>query len=457
MMFATRDGRMFDHPELLACGLDGATPRTFARGDLIEVPRGSDLFALPGRAPVGIDPATGRPVVVREFEGEPIDAVAAFMAPAHTQSMRPAYVRREQAPALPLYAYTAMGYADGKFWVPAARVDRDRRQDPWRFDSERIERAIEERAAQMPRNRVALQLVRCAQEYGCRAAQNWFLGRWEAPLPASIACNAQCIGCISLQPRSTEFLAAHDRLRAAPTARELADVALDHLTRVPDGVVSFGQGCEGEPLMMGELLVETVRLVRRATSRGTVNLNTNGSRPEVVAEMVLAGLDSIRVSINSARPDVHRAYYRPRKYGMDEVVECLSTVGRQGGFRAINLLYFPGVTDTPAEVDALCRLIEHTGLDMIQLRNLNADPDVYVAALPPGTLQEGMGLRPFMRALRRRFPHLRFGYFNPPRERFAQWWQRHGRLAPRDRPGLRPASAAQLSRHNPLVRGGDGA
>jgi hypothetical protein len=50
---------------------------------------------------------------------------------------------------------------------------------------------------------------------------------------------------------------------------------------------------------------------------------------------------------------------------------------------------------------------------MIQLRNLNIDPDLYRAALPAGVVQKGRGMRWLRARLARRFPRLRFGYFNP--------------------------------------------
>ena len=42
-------------------------------------------------------------------------------------------------------------------------------------------------------------------------ARAFALGRHEAPLPTSVACNAQCVGCLSLQPDGA-FRAAHERL-----------------------------------------------------------------------------------------------------------------------------------------------------------------------------------------------------------------------------------------------------
>ena len=420
MVFCDAKGRIYDHPELLMAGDDGGGPRPVEEHELIELPRGSDVFTLPGRAPVGIDPHSGEAVTFSTLRKRPVDGVAAFMAPAYTQLLRPVFEPREGAPALPLYAYTSLGFRRGRFYVAGLRVDADKRQDPYRFDLAEIERRVQARNAVEGDNRVVAQLNRCALEYGCRAAQNYFLDRWEAPLPISVACNAQCVGCISLQPDG-EFKASHDRLRTAPTPREVADVALGHIRRVKKAVVSYGQGCEGEPTLMKELIVEATRLIREETAEGTVNLNTNGSLPDVVERMCRAGLDSIRVSMNSPREALYRSYYNPRTYGLPDVLESLRVVGRSGGWKGLNLLVFPGVTDTAEELDALSGLIEDVDLDMIQLRNLNIDPIKYAEVLPPGTIRRGMGMGTLMKELSTRFPRLRFGYFNPAKEDYRSW------------------------------------
>jgi len=412
LLVSDEAGQVYDHPELLLAGERGAGPAAIDAAELIELPRGSDLFTLPGRAPIGLDPASGAPVAVRRWLGGEARAVAAFLAPAHTSCHHAAWRRRRDAPTLPLYAYTAVGYADGRYWASAFRVDADARQDPWRFSRGKIEQGVERVREALPRNRVARQLERCALEYGCRAAQNFFLGRHEGPLPVSIACNAQCIGCISLQPDG-EFRASHDRLAIPPTPKEVADAALAHLARVPAGVVSFGQGCEGEPTLFAPILIEATRRIRAASARGTINLNTNASNPKAVQALCDAGLDAIRASLNSPRPRVYAAYYQPRGYDFADVEESIATVVRAGGQASINLLCFPGVTDTDAELDALVGLVERTGLQRIQMRNLNVDPDLYRRALPRGTVRPGRGMRWLRDALAERFPHLGFAYFNP--------------------------------------------
>jgi len=423
LVYADDAGAIRDHPHLLALGDRGGEPLALsaAAAEVMPLPRGSDLFMLPGRSAVGWD-AERRQVVTltTDEDGRPVHAVAAFLAPAHTCTLLAAYHTRPGAPTLPLFSYSAVGFARGRYWAAGRRVDPDRRQDPWRFDRRAIEVSVARHLREAPANRLLQQLRRCALEYHCRAAQNFFLARHEAPLPTSIACNARCLGCISLQADGS-FKAAHDRLNEPPPAGDVAAVALAHIRRVPHAVVSFGQGCEGEPLLMRALLKEAIQRIRAATPEGTINLNTNASLPDVVEELALAGLDSMRVSLNSARPQLYEAYYRPRGYGWPDVVASMLRMTRRGRFVSLNLLYFPGVTDRPAEVDALVGLIAETGLEMIQLRNLNIDPELYRESLPPGTLGPGLGLEAFLRSLQACHPRLRFGYFNPPRERYLAW------------------------------------
>jgi len=149
---------------------------------------------LPGRHAVGIDPVTGERVVFSSWKGEPVYAASVFMAPAHTQSHRAAYVAGPGSPALPLYAYTALAFAEGGFYASGVRVDSDPRQDPWRFNRGEIDRSVAQTLDDFPGNRLVEQLKKCALVYNCRAAQNFFLGRHEAPLPTSVACNSRVSG-----------------------------------------------------------------------------------------------------------------------------------------------------------------------------------------------------------------------------------------------------------------------
>jgi MoaA/NifB/PqqE/SkfB family radical SAM enzyme len=203
---------------------------------------------------------------------------------------------------------------------------------------------------------------------------------------------------------------------------ELCEVAVPHLTSVSRAIVSFGQGCEGEPLTVADTLEAATRAFRSQTDRGTVHLNTNGSLPDALARVARAGLDSVRISLNSAVPSTYEAYYRPHRYRFDDVVESAGAAVGAGLYTALNLLVFPGVTDLPDEVEALEGLIEKTGLQMVHLRNLSIDPRLYLEHLPQtATPGEGaLGLRSLALRLKRRFPLLDLGYFNRPKEEFSR-------------------------------------
>jgi len=415
LVFATPDGEILDHPTLDMAGSSCGRLTPPEPADLIPLPPGSELFVLPERLPVGIDPDTGREVVVKENPfrpGEPARAVAAFMAPAHTAVYSAAYRTLPGAPVLPLFAYTAVGWRGGRFWVTGFRSDPDPRQDASGFDQAVIRRKTRKKIRRFPDNRLIAHLGHCALGYGCPAARNYFLGRWEAPLPSSPACNAECVGCISLQPAGC-CPASQERIRFVPTPDELAQVGGPHLRDAPRPVVSFGQGCEGEPLLQAGVIGRAIGLMRRYTDRGTINMNTNGSLPEALAELARAGLDAVRLSLNSAREEYHRRYYRSAAFGLAEIEASAKAMKAAGRFVSLNYFVLPGFTDDPAEFEALCGLVERCRVDLVQLRNLNLDPEHYLRTIGFRSAGPPLGIRRWLRELRRRFPRLRTGYYNP--------------------------------------------
>ena len=419
LVMADERGNIVDAPDLLMVCRRGAEWGLPRPDELMPLPEESELFLLPGRRAVGLDPQSGR------MEAADGLAVAAFAAPAHTLSAHPAYVTEEGAPMLPLFAYGAVGFARGRFWVCARRVDDDPRQQFRHIRPARIEREAAALLRAHPKNRLIRHIIEnCVRRYSCPAARNFALGRYEAPLPSSRACNARCIGCISAKGTDSPLTVTPQcRLAFTPTPEELAEVMALHASRErATPVYSFGQGCEGDPLLNPDLLVESVRLFRGAadpaewTGHGTVNCNTNASRPGAVARLAEAGLTSMRVSLNSARPELYARYYRPTDYDFSDVAESIRTARRAGVFVSLNLLFFPGVTDTEAELEALARLVGENGVSMIEWRNLNIDPEWYWELMTGGAGDQGggsMGLAAFMKRLRSLCPWLRYGYFNP--------------------------------------------
>jgi pyruvate-formate lyase-activating enzyme len=261
-------------------------------------------------------------------------------------------------------------------------------------------------------------LERCALEYGCPAAKNFFLGRYEAPLPTAVTCNANCLGCISLQTENN-LVACQERISFTPAPEEIAGVALEHISRTPGGIVSFGQGCEGDPLTAFQAIEPAIRRIRQATDQGTINMNTNAGMPGRLGLLFDAGLDSVRVSMNSVREACYTAYFRPRSYRFDDVMASIRLAGEKGRFVSLNYLNCPGVTDSELEFRALCHFLAEFPVSMIQWRNMNFDPAAYLRIMTgAGGRSPALGMAFVLDELRRQFPGLVHGYFNPPRESF---------------------------------------
>jgi pyruvate-formate lyase-activating enzyme len=416
LVFADLKGNITDFSRLNMAGMSGGQFVQPTLEDLIPLPEGSELFVLPGRLPIGCQHDTGEPLLVEEnpyHPGAPVQAVAAFMSPAHTAILNSAYqTKTDDAPRLPLFAYTAVGWLENQFWVTAFRSDPDIRQDACQFDQAVIIRKTKKKLKEFSDNRLVQHLGKCCLTYGCPAARNYFLDRWEAPLPTSPICNARCVGCISLQPAGS-CSASQDRIRFVPTAQEIAAVAIPHLQKAEHAIVSFGQGCEGEPLLQAEVIEQAIRLIRKKTARGTINLNSNASLPQAVALLAKAGLDSLRVSLNSAQDIYHSRYYRPTGFTLEHIKESIRTMKKVNRFVSLNYFIQPGVTDSPEEFAAFSDLVESCHPDLIQLRNLNMDPEWYLQTLHFQPTGKPLGMRIWLRNVQQRFPALRLGYFNP--------------------------------------------
>ena len=348
------------------------------------VPPHSTLAALPGRRPVGLDPSSGRVIELSEVRiGRRVvrpSAVAAVLPPGWTRTELPAFRKSALAPVLPQWAYTAAAWDDrrGCHVAWALHTDRRRHWDPATHSTPDLPGRIEARLA-ADDNPLLRQLAKCALTYRCFTAQNTFYERDEGAIPASSGCNARCVGCISEQPEEGPP-ASHERIERAPDAAAMAAIGIAHLSRAPGRtMVSFGQGCEGEPLTRAREIAGAIRRMRAATLRGSINVNTNGSLPDHLELLIDAGLDSCRISLNSAHKPLYEAYYQPIGYGWEDVEESIRLARRRGAYTAINLLTFPGVTDQEGEADALCALVSRARVDQVQARSLAIDPDAYAA------------------------------------------------------------------------------
>jgi pyruvate-formate lyase-activating enzyme len=420
LLYSDGKGNIFEDQSLYAVGRSGWDAMPIPEDEWIELPHGGQLYELPGRRGIGIDVKTGEMRLCDKGW-----AVASFIPPAHTGFYIAAYETGPDAPTLPLFCYTATGWWDDKFYVPAIRIENDIRQECGGFDEGKVKFGVEHLLKAFPQNRLVSHLANnCALTYHCPAARNYFMGRWECPIPSSPACNANCVGCISFQPEEETIVSTQDRLTFKPTAEEIIEYTVPHLETAPYPIVSFGQGCEGEPLLMWKTIRESIIEIRKHTQKGSININTNGSDPAAVRALCEVGLNSIRVSTNSARRELYMPYYRPNNYEFEDIIESLKVVREFGGWTSINYFVFPGLTDSIEEYEALRKLIIDTDLRMIQWRNFNIDPDWYLGKVGVYQTGEILGVKQLMELLKEEFPQLKFGYFNPPIERIKGNYER---------------------------------
>ena len=413
LLYSDGKGNIFEDETLFALGRAGWDAFPIEIEEWIKLPEGGSLYELPGRKGIGIDVLTGDMRLCEKGW-----AVAAFIPPAHTSTFIAAFETDPEAEILPLFCYTAAGWHNEEFYVTAIRIEKDIRQESAGYDPEKIELGVEAMLEAYPNNRLVNHLAEtCCRTYTCPAARNYFIGRWECPIPTSPACNSNCIGCISFQPESESITSPQDRLQFKPTAEEIVEFTVPHLMNAAFPLVSFGQGCEGEPLLMWETIRESIKEIRKHTSRGSININTNGSMPKAVRALCEAGLDSIRVSTNSLQKSWYEKYYRPNNYKFEDIIESLKIVDEFGGWSSINYFVFPGMTDTEGEYEALRKVIKETNLKMIQWRNFNIDPDWYLGKMGVTEPMQIFGVRNLMEMLREEFPNLKYGYFNPAMER----------------------------------------
>lgn len=420
-LVADSQGKIFELDGYASVGMAGQRLVPLTTEQTQPMPYGSELMFLPDRVPILYNIASGSLETVAENPyktGTPLYPVAAFNSPGYVLTYNCAYREKTEAGLLPLFSYGAVGWHPEGFRSAVLLVDDEPRQDLRFMKIEDVMKGIKLLRKHLPNNRLRAHLEHCAMSYGCPAGKNFFLGRYEAPLPTSQHCNAKCLGCLSLQQQGN-ISNSQERIAFTPTPDEIAEVALFHIRRVKSAVVSFGQGCEGDPLLAADVIEPAIRLIRSRTMDGTINLNTNASRPEILERLFQAGLDSMRVSMNSMRSRCYEAYFRPKGYSFSDVEAGIDLAGRYQRHVAVNYLNCPGFTDVPEEVDALMDFLGKHPIDFIQWRNLNYDPLRYLDVMNAAADHSlPMGMENVLKTIRERFPHVCHGYFNPPKERF---------------------------------------
>lgn len=409
-LFADDNNQVFDHPEFTSLARMADQIVEVDDAEWIPLPKGATLVSMPNTRAIGVD-ADGNMGIVPDGGM----AVGALLPQGYTRLMVPAYMKKNKDEPFPLFGYTAAGWTEEFGFVVAAEcTDDPDRWSPTNCDPDELEEQVSVFRKEFPDNRLFDHLAHCALDYECLTASNTFLNRWEGSVPVSFACNAGCFGCISEQPEDSGFSSPQTRMNFKPTVDELTQVMLKHLKN-EDSIVSFGQGCEGEPSTQAPSIIEAIKRVRETTDIGFININTNAGLTDHIKGIVDAGLDMMRISTISALDDHYNAYYRPRGYTLANVEKSAKYAVDNGVYTSINYLIFPGVTDREEEMEAMIEFCRRTGLHYIQMRNLNIDPEAYLNLIPPAR-GEVYGMKQMLEIFRSELPNVLIRSFShvPP-------------------------------------------
>ncbi|MBD3879286.1 MAG: radical SAM protein [Quinella sp. 1Q5] len=399
-LIADAGGNIFDVPEAEGVGRVGGKFFKLKPEDLIKLPDSADLMFLPERQAIGFKRG--------EFVTLKGRAVSAILPQGYTRTHLPAFQKNSRAQLLPLYGYTAVVLYKDELHAAALYTDENHKWNPEHYNTPKFKNFIRRVKKDLPDNRIVAQVAKCSLKWHCFTAQNLFYRRWECGIPTSPTCNANCLGCISLQAAEC-CPSPQSRITFKPTVDEIADVGIYHLNHAPEGIISFGQGCEGEPSLMAENISTAIKKIRATTSRGQININTNAGFTVGIKKIVDAGLDSMRVSIISANADNYQKYYRAA-YKLDAVKNSIRYALDNGVHVSLNMLYMPGFNDRESEFAAWKSFLEELPVQMIQVRNLNYDPDEFFAVMPPD--DKFLGTKKFLRELQKIFPALTIGNFS---------------------------------------------
>ena len=371
-VYADEDGNILDAPGMQGMGRTGSTNIPLTPDDLIPLPESADLMLLPDHQAVGLTP---------DGEMLPISglAVAAILPAGYTRLYMPAYERAEDAERLPLYGYTAVVVYQDELYCAAVYTDENDKWDPVHYNTPELKNFVKRTKKDLKGNRIVEQLANCSLKWHCCTAQNLFYRRWECGIPASPVCNANCFGCISLQPAEC-CPSPQQRIKFRPTPEEIAEIAAG------------------------------IKKIRAVTKKGQINMNSNVGWTDGVKKIVDAGLDSLRVSIISAREESYDAYYRA-SYHLPDVKNSIRYALDHGVYVSLNLLYFPGFNDRGEELAAWQEFFRELPVQMIQVRNLNIDPDAFLAIMPQEQ-KTAVGTKTFLQTLHEEFPQLVIGSFS---------------------------------------------
>lgn len=409
-LYTNEKGEVFEYPGVSLLGRSGEEWLIPENTEMIPLPEGASLVSIHKHIPVSLDERDRLYPLEFDPEGKKIKAVAALLPQGFTRTLFPAVVSKDEKEVLPLMGYAAVGFKDEQIYVAAVQSDEHRKWHPVYYNTDTLPQKISVMLKKYPENRILRQLARCSLHYGCFTAQNIFYGRWEGGIPSIAACNANCIGCISESHIDTD--SPQNRIDFIPSVEEVAELGIEHLLRAKEGIISFGQGCEGEPSLNADKLAASVKKIRSVTGQGTINMNSNAGYTVGIKKMCDAGMDALRVTLFSTQEENYDFYHRPKNYSLTDVENSITYAKEKGLKVSLNLLTFPGFNDREGEIESLITFVKEFEIDMIQLRNLNIDPRLLFAGLTDNG--EALGVKTFIEIIKEEIPEVEIGSYTHP-------------------------------------------
>ena len=286
LLVADPSGKVLEHPRLLATVRVGRGGAPATRAGQSRFRRARRLVHLPGRRPVGVDPETGELVLVSRGAG----GKAALRSPRgrrarspglHADLSSPGEVKAD-GPVLPQWAYTAAAWGGRRgARSPGRCTPIVARTGPGALlDRRELKARVEAHRARFPENRV----LQAARDLRARLP---LLHQPERLLRPGRRRDPG-LGHVQRRLRRLHLRPARRTDRPPRTSGWTTDRPPRRWREVgarrtcaragPRTMVSFGQGCEGEPLTRWRVIAEAIRLHPRADEPGLAcNINTNAS------------------------------------------------------------------------------------------------------------------------------------------------------------------------------------
>ena len=402
LLFADRQGNIYDHPSLKMAVRSENYNFVPYETELIDLPESSKLYFMPNTQPVAYNQDLAN---METFSGG--TGISALLPQGYLRLFLPASKKLGNEP-LPSYAYTAVGWLNGKFAVPAIKIDDDSEWNPSNYDfTDAFRFKANGLIKKYPENRIYKYLSICANENGSLAARNVFMGKGECPIPVSQETELSLCG-------KAEGV---KKLNFTPSVKEIVEVALNHHAVSPKSIISFGAFCDGDPLDEAELIAKSVQMIKKKAPELTININSNCTSPEKLKQLLDAGIDSLRVGMNSANHTTYEMFYSPTGYDFGDVLKSIELANKYKIYVTLGLLTIPGMNDREGEVNILMDFLGAYNIDLIQLLDLSADADLLFDKLKFKT-EEILGIKNMLKLIKRKNKNVRFGCFNRTKENF---------------------------------------